>query len=283
MARILEAPKKPEPLVVTSLSLPEIQKNIRGFHPSAGASRNNIANRPDDIDANTWTTWLDPPYCNTSAIKFVNKYATKQVIATTWRHPSDPDAAGTRHQSYRVSVEANQAQSAANISDDQGASNNPSNNSSSHLTSHLAVNTQDSPSDSHSTVVDVPPQRSPSVTLVTHANTTTSDIRRMFGAFSTQLMGDCDDIDAIEHKINAIEDMRAILDTPEAKRILQMNDDIIDCHQECDRMISRVTERLNDRDDWQKVILTTALESAYSTYATTPGDREDGSPSITQD
>ncbi|KAJ5394450.1 uncharacterized protein N7487_012091 [Penicillium crustosum] len=62
-----------------------------------------------------------------------------------------------------------------------------------------------------------------------------------FGVFSTQLMNNYDEIDAIAERLTAINDMDATLDTPEAKRILQMNNDIVDYHQQYDDMVSKMT------------------------------------------
>lgn len=133
-----------------------------------------------------------------------------------------------------------------------------------------AVNERESPSESPSTRNE-PPQQSPSVTSLPETRkrkhgTTTTDTRRIFGSFSSELVDDCNYIDAIANKLRAIGEVEAELDTPEAKRILRMNEEIIDYHQEYDDMMAQMAQSLNQREEWQKCILARALDTTREIY-----------------
>ncbi|KAJ5615278.1 hypothetical protein N7537_000392 [Penicillium hordei] len=273
--------------------------NIRGFHPNAGPSQNTVANRPNDVDDETWSTRRASPYRRTNAISLIDKRATTLVAITTWRHPLDPDPAGTRYQEGSPSVELiqptatttfnavnpisptssaiNQNLGSTTVSaDPQGPADT---NHGQHPATHLVVNDRDSPSESLSIRDNEPPQQSPSIASLTDGRkrkyeTTKDDIRRMFGSFSADLVDDCDYIDAIADKLTTITDMETELDTPEAQRILRLNEEIVDNHQQYNGMISQITQRLALRDDWQRCILERALESAHGNYTNTYGATE---------
>lgn len=133
-----------------------------------------------------------------------------------------------------------------------------------HPETHIVIDDRQSPPPDLPERDDVPPQQSPSSASRsdTMNSATTMEIRRMFGSFSPDLINDCDAIDAIAMKRTAIEHIEAELATPAAKRILQMNDELVDRHQEYTDMVSRMNECLHDREEWQKCILKKALHAA---------------------
>ncbi|KAJ5209158.1 hypothetical protein N7449_003537 [Penicillium cf. viridicatum] len=102
--------------------------NIHGFHPSAGASRDDIANRPNDVDNTTWSNWTDAPYQNerTAPVESIQLQATNNPTAT------------------------DQNTGANNPTIEQDTTDVAVNTTHHHPTSHLAVNTRESPSESPS-------------------------------------------------------------------------------------------------------------------------------------
>ncbi|KAJ6188651.1 hypothetical protein N7519_003559 [Penicillium mononematosum] len=93
----------------------------------------------------------------------------------------------------------------------------------------------------------------------------------MFGSFSPDLLADCDYIDAIANKVTTIAHKDLKLNTPEAKRILRLNEEILQDHQDYNGMVFDMAQRLALREDWQRCILQNAFDSVRQTYTDTYG------------
>ncbi|KAJ5932268.1 hypothetical protein N7516_006757 [Penicillium verrucosum] len=73
--------------------------------------------------------------------------------------------------------------------------------------------------------------------------TSTSDVRQMFGSFSTELDEDCDYVEAIAEKRATINSIAAGLDSPDMQRALRLNEEMIDHRLEYDNMLSIISDR----------------------------------------
>ncbi|KAJ5941208.1 hypothetical protein N7516_001376 [Penicillium verrucosum] len=89
----------------------------------------------------------------------------------------------------------------------------------------------------------------------------TEKVREMFGDFDEDLSIDCDSIDEIARTAHAIRRIRDGLNTPEARRILQLRNDLEAAHDGYVIMVDDVARRLQLRPEWHKRALRPVFEA----------------------
>ncbi|KAJ5185634.1 hypothetical protein N7491_006496 [Penicillium cf. griseofulvum] len=83
----------------------------------------------------------------------------------------------------------------------------------------------------------------------------------------TEVLADCDPIDAIVDKVATIAQKDAELNTLEAQRIIRLNEEILQHHHEYNEMGIRDDAPPHEKSGWQKHILQQPFNLARRAYA----------------
>ncbi|CAP94746.1 hypothetical protein EN45_023520 [Penicillium chrysogenum] len=80
----------------------------------------------------------------------------------------------------------------------------------------------------------------------------TKRIRRIFGDFDTDLTADCTQIDRVAQSAQVVTHIRHMLDSPEARRVLRLSDELESIYEEHCAMVDKVTVTLATRPEWHR-------------------------------
>ncbi|KAJ5968870.1 hypothetical protein N7501_005118 [Penicillium viridicatum] len=86
------------------------------------------------------------------------------------------------------------------------------------------------------------------------------NVREVLGGINDDVNNDCDDIDNLSKQAALIEEKQELLDTPEAKCILRINQGLNQEHHSYNDRMAAMESRLQQREEWQRLVLNKVMK-----------------------